>query len=343
MFRGPYVRIQRRFVSLVAGLVTVAVVAACGGSSSSAISGKTPAQIIAQAFAKANGQKFTFTSTTKLSADMSKVTGFSAAQLGAFGPILASGLNVTIDGTYESPTRVMLHLKLQPLCSGDIYIADYDGRSFISSDGKTWADTGASSSSSSSAVNQTQTASSLSGVGFKDNGSGSQDGQTVEDLRLDFNNQLIQKIATAGGQASSAALLGQLLTVNGDGVDIYVRPSDGLPESVKGTLKVTLDITSIVALLGSTGGSAPSGLSNAGGKLGLSLDENLQFNNWGSATVSKPSATAGTTPNICPELAGLGSTFGGLSGAGSSVPTPDLSGGNGTNGFSDISNSLATN
>ena len=102
-FRGPSVRIQRRFVSLLAGLVAVAVVSACGGSSSSAISGKSPVQLLVQALSKADGQQFKFTSTTTLTADLSQVTGFSAAQLGAFGPALANGVNVTINGTYEVP------------------------------------------------------------------------------------------------------------------------------------------------------------------------------------------------------------------------------------------------
>jgi hypothetical protein len=344
------VRIQRRFVSLVAGLVAVAVVSACGGSSSTTvISGKTPAQILAQALSKANGQKFSFTSSTTLTADMSQVTGFSPSQLGAFGPAvsaLSNGVNLTIDGTYESPTRTLIHIKLQPICSGDLYVEDYDGQSYISSDGQTWTNTGASSSSSNSSVNQSQVTSSLSGVGFKDNGSTSQDGQTVEDLRLDFNNQLIQKIATASGQASSAAALGQFVTITGDGVDVYVQPSNGLPESVKGTLKMSLDVTSIVQLLSLAGGASSSlpDLSSAGGKLGLSVGENLQFSDWGNATVTKPSGTGTAAPTFCPELGGLGALGGLAGGGGSSIPTPDLSGGNDvTNSFSDISNGLSAN
>lgn len=338
-------RIQRRFVSLLAGLVAVAVFSACGGSSSSAISGKSPVQLLVQALSKADGQQFKFTSTTTLTADLSQVTGFSAAQLGAFGPALANGVNVTVNGTYESPTRVLLDIKLAPICSGDIFIADYDGQGYISSDGSTWASTGAASSSSSSTFNSSAATTSLNGVGFKDNGSTTQDGQNVEDLRLDFNNQLIQKIATAAGQASSAAALGQFVTVNGDGVDVYVRTADGLPESVKGTLKVTLDVASIVQLISLAGGSASSSLgdlSNAGGKLGLTLSENAQFSSWGNAKVTKPTASSSAAPNICPELSGLGA-LGGLTGGGSgtsSIPTPDLSG---DNSLSDIANGLNAN
>jgi hypothetical protein len=328
------------------------VVSACGGTSSSAISGKTPAQLLAQAFSKATSQKFSFSSTTTLTADLSKVTGFSPSQLGAFGPALANGVSISFDGTYESPTRTLFHIKLQPFCSGDIYVADYDGQGYISSDGKTWASTGASSSSpSSSSFNQTQATTSLNGVGFKDNGSTSQDGQTVEDLRLDFNNQLIQKLATAAGQPALAAGYGQYVTVDGDGVDIYVSPSSGQLESVKGTLKVTLDVTTLVGLASLSGGATSSlgDLSSAGGKLGLSLNENAKFTNWGSATVSKPSASGSSTSDqvvasACPQLAGLAGSLGGLTGGGNGgVPTPDLSGGNVTNSFSDISNSLSAN
>jgi len=334
--------------------MAVAVVSACGGSaSSSAISGKNAVQILVQALSKANGEKFAFTSTTTLSADLSKVTGFSASQLGAFGPALSNGVTITVDGTYESATRTVFHFKLQPFCSGDIYIADYDGQGYISSDGNTWASTGpsSSSSSSSSSFNQSQANTSLTGVGFKDNGPTSQDGQTVEDLRLDFNDQLIQKIATASGQASLATTASQFVTINGDGVDIYITPNDGLLESVNGTLKLTLDVTSLVQLASLAGTSATSSLgdlSNAGGKLGLSLSEKAQFTKWGSATVSKPSASGNSTSDqvvlaACPQLASFAGALGGLTGAaGGAVPTPDLSG-NVTNSFSDISNGLSAN
>jgi hypothetical protein len=331
-------------------LATIAVVSACGGTSSSAISGKTPAQILAQALNKAYGQKFSFTSSTKLTFDVSKVTGFDPSQLGAFGPIASSGLTLVVNGTFESQARYLFDIKIQPLCTGDIFVAGYDGHSFVSTDGKTWADAGATSSTTTPAPDQTQTTTSLNGVGFKDNGSTSQDGQTVQDYRLDFNDQLVQKIAAAAGQAGAASSLSQFLTVNGDGVDIYVHPDTGLPESVKGTLKVTLDVTSLVQLASLAGSSSATSalgaLSNAGGKLGLALNEDTQFSNWGSATVSKPSATAGATPSICPELSGLGSTLGGLTGGGA-APTPDLNGlsggGDVNNTFSNISNGLNTN
>jgi hypothetical protein len=327
-FREPYVRIQRRFLSLVAGLVAIAVISACGSSStsSSAVSGKTSAQIVAQALSKAQGQEFNFTSLTSLSADTSKVTGFTASQLGNFGPILANGLTVKIDGTYESPTRTMVHVTVTaPVCSGQIYAVDYDGRSYASTDGATWADAGpSSSSSSSSTINQSQLANNLTGVGFNDKGSTSQDQQTVEDIRLDLNNQIIQKIATAAGQTSTAAGVSQFVTVNGNGVDIFVRPSDGLPESVKGTLNVTLDVASVVQLISLAGSSSPLGdLSSAGGKLGVSVGEDTQFTNWGNATVTKPSVTAGTTvTSFCPELSGLAALGGSTGGGSTTVPTP---------------------
>src|SRR4029077_12350200 len=103
------------------------------------------------------------------------------------------------------------------------------------------------------------------------------------DLRLDFNNPLVQKIASAEGQPASGPAVLQFVSVHGDGADIYVRPSDGLPESVKGTLNATVDVTSPVRLLGLPGSSSPLGdLSGAGGKLGVSVGEDLQFTDWGS-------------------------------------------------------------
>jgi hypothetical protein len=332
IFREHDMRIRRRFASTVAGLVAVAVLSACGGSStSSVISGKSPAQILAQALSKANGQQFDFSSVTSFSADTSKVTGFSPSQLGTFGPILANGFTVKIDGTYESATRTMVHISLTaPICSSDLYETDYDGESYVSADGVAWADVGPTSSSTSlgGITSQAKLADSLTGIGFKDNGSTSQDQQDVEDLRLDLNNQMVQKIASATGQQSLATGFSAVGTVNGDGVDIYVLPSNGLLESVKGTLNVTLNVDSLVQLISLAGAAASLGdLGGAGGKLGISVNEDLEFTDWGSATVTKPSPTQGTTlPDFCPELGNLGPLGGLIGGDSSSVPTPDLSG-----------------
>ena len=329
---------------MVAGLATVATMAASCGTSNAAISGKTPPQILAQALSKLETSKFTFNLSVTFKADLTKVKGFSPAQLGAFGPILASGLTLTADGTYESQARAMVHIKIPSVCTGDIYIASYDGRSYSSTDGKTWADTGAATTGTSKPPTQDETTKALNGVGFTDKSTTTQGGQTVEDIRLDFNNGLITKILQAsGGDTSSAASIGQVINITGDGTDIYIQPADGLPEGASGTLNVTVSVDQLVGLLSLLSPSTASALGTTppSGSLGLSLSDTLTFSNYGSASVPKP-ATGGTAGDPCASVsslfAGLASSMpSGVSGGSGAVPTPDLS------SLNDFSNSLSSN
>ncbi len=271
-------------------------VTACGGSGN-ALQGKSPQQIVTLASTSVTGGSYHMSFHGTLSVDAGGVQGLPPQALSQLGAMLS---NVTIDGSgdVESAQRMRFTMSMKPLVDKQMVMVLYDGSAFVSMDGgKTFADAG-SFNFNGLPVSPTDVAAILKDLGpVQDQGSTTQNGDSVEKLHATIGNQFISNVLSQnggamGGQAQQyLKLVSQAITVQNGGVDLFVRNSDGRLETENTSATLAMDMGKLIQALAQLfGGQLPIG--DAGGVSGSMIVKDAvssSFSNYGEkVTITKP-------------------------------------------------------
>lgn len=295
-----------------AGVVT-ALLAGCGGSPS-AINGLSPKDIVKLTSQKVSQQSLRADLSGRFIVDPSHLTGVTPAQLKQFGAV-ANGYTLTGKEEQESPSRLQLTVTLQPDYNNSTIVV-YDGQTYYSKDGRSFAAAGQLSSLTAGiGITPGDLTNYLGYLGnLKDLGSTTQDGITVEHLQAPIDQNVLDQVlgASVASQGSNlsgfADIFKQFITVKGGGLDVYVDPVTANLDRVDMKLQFSFDFSKIATLFGGTP-SAAQKKKGPGGTLDFDVAVGAHLHDFGAKiTVKKPTVDP-KAPK--PPTGGL---FGGLAG-----------------------------